>query len=200
MDKLNNGQMIEWEDLDKKRYYVIGPSLFLCVRGLVYPFNLIKTRLFMQQKNTVYTGTFDAFRKVLKHEGIRGLYKGYIVSTFGLVSGQLYITTYELIRSALHGRSTELKGFLAGGGATLVAQTVTVPIDIISQHMMMQGQVLTKKASNYVVVKNVDYILPREPRPLRGAFTIMKGIARTEGPRGFYRGYLVSLMTYMPSR
>ena len=192
--------MIEWEDLDKKRYYLIGPSLFLFVRGAVYPFTLIKTLLFMQKQNTIYTGTFDAFRKVLKHEGIRGLYKGYMVSTFGLVSGQLYITTYELIRSTLRGYSTEVKGFLAGGGATLVAQTVTVPIDIISQHMMMQGHAVTKKAGNYIVVKNVDYILPREPRPLRGALTIVKRIARTEGFRGFYRGYQVSLMTYMPSR
>lgn len=204
MEKLQNGQMIEWEDLDKRRYYIIGPSLFMFVRGFIYPFNLIKTRLFMQQQKTVYTGTFDAFKKVFKHEGVRGLYRGFIVSAFGMVSGQLYITTYELIRSCLHGYSTEMKGLLGGAGATLIAQTVTVPIDIVSQIMMMQGQIVKppkKKQGGYILVKNVDYVIPRETTKvqLRGAIPIIKDIIRKEGIRGFYKGYSVSLMTYAPN-
>jgi len=201
MEKLQSGQMIEWEDLDKKRYYTIGPSLFMCVRAVVYPFNLIKTRLFMQQQSSVYSGTFDAFRKILRQEGVRGLYKGYIVSSLGLLSGQLYITTYELIRGSLHGYRTEIKGLIAGFGATLVAQSVTVPVDIISQHMMVQGQVLpSMKGGNYIIVKNVDYIIPRENKvKLRGAVTILQDIVRKEGFPGLYRGYLVSMMTYAPN-
>ena len=202
MEKLQNGQMIEWEDLDKKRYYIIGPSLFMCVRGIIYPFNLIKTRLFMQEKKSVYSGTFDAFKKVIKLEGIRGLYKGFVVNSFGLVSGQLYITTYELLRSQLSGYSTELKGFVAGAGATLVGQTVTVPVDIISQHMMMEGQVAkAKKRGSYVVVKNVDYVIPCQSSvKLKSAIAVARGIVRAEGLVGLYRGYGVSLMTYAPNR
>ena len=203
MEKLQNGQMIEWEDLDKRRYYVIGPCLFMFVRGFIYPFNLIKTRLFMQQKSTFYTGTFDAFKKVVKHEGVRGLYRGFIVSAFGMLSGQLYITTYELIRSSLRGYSTEMKGLLGGAGATLIAQSVTVPIDIVSQIMMMQGQVMKlpkRKHSGYILVKNVDYVIPRENKvKLRGAVPIVKDIIRREGMKGFYKGYSVSLMTYAPN-
>ena len=199
MDKLENGQMIEWDDLDKKRYYVIGPSLFICVRALIYPFNLIKTRLFMQQQKTVYSGTLDAFSKIVRHEGIVGLYRGFVASSLGLVSGQLYITSYEVIRRNLRGYSTEMKGLLAGGGATLVAQTVTVPVDIVSQHMMMQGQVKKPGVRSYVVVKNADYIVPKKPR-LRGAMAVIRGIIRKEGVRGLYRGYTVSLLTYAPNR
>lgn len=203
MEKLQNGQMIEWEDLDKRRYYVIGPSLFMFVRGFIYPFNLIKTRLFMQQQSTVYTGTYDAFKKVIKHEGIRGLYRGFIVSAVGLVSGQLYITTYELMRSNLHGYSTEIKGLVGGASATLIAQTVTVPVDIVSQIMMMQGQVIKppkKSKTSYILVKNVDYIIPKQKRvKLRGAAPIVKEIFHKEGFRGFYKGYTVSLMTYAPN-
>ena len=36
---------IDWSELDKKRYYFFGPSLFLCVRAAIYPSNLVKTRL-----------------------------------------------------------------------------------------------------------------------------------------------------------
>lgn len=201
MDKLKSGQMIEWQDLDKRRYYTLGPSLFVFVRGLVYPFNLIRTRLVMQPQSTVYRGTFHAFRTVVRHEGIRGLYKGFFVSTLGLISGQLYITTYELVRSSLRGYSTEVKGLIAGGSATLVGQTVTIPVDIVSQHMMMEGQVgpKGKRPSSHVVVKHADYIVPRRQR-LRGSFSVARDVVRKEGLRGLYRGYHVSLLTYGPNR
>lgn len=203
MDKLKSGQMIEWQDLDKRRYYTLGPSLFVCVRGLVYPFNLIKTRLVMQQQTTVYRGTFHAFRTVVRHEGLRGLYKGFFVSTLGLISGQLYITTYELVRSSLGGYSTEVKGLIAGGCATLVGQTVTIPVDIVSQHMMMEGQVVVGgkagRPPGHIVVKHADYIVPRRPR-LRGSLSVARDIVRKEGLRGLYRGYQVSLLTYGPNR
>ena len=204
MEKLKSGQMIEWEDLDKKRFYVIGPGLFMFVRGMIYPFNLIKTRLFMQRQTSQYTGTADAFRKVVQREGFRGLYKGFVVSSLGLISGQLYLTTYEMVRSYLSGYRSEVRGLIAGATATLVGQSVTVPIDIVTQIMMMQGQVLSsprkKPPRDYIIVKNVDYIIPRKDTvKLRGAFSIVKEIVHREGVRGLYRGYLVSLLTYAPN-
>ena len=204
MEKLQTGQMIEWKDLDKKRFYVIGPCLFIFVRGLIYPFNLIKTRLFMQDQKSLYSGTTDAFRKVVQREGFRGLYKGFMFSSLGLVSGQLYLTTYEVVRSYLSNYSTEVRGLVAGGVATLVGQSVTVPIDIVTQIMMMQGQVVNPASAtskgNYVLVKNVDYIIPRRKTlKLRGAVSIVQEILRREGVRGLYRGYHISLLTYAPN-
>lgn len=194
--------MIEWNDLDKKKYYVFGPSLFLMVRGFLYPFNLIKTRLFMQEKTSQYKGTLDAFHKIVRHEGFRGLYKGFLVSSLGMVSGQLYITTYEIVRSRLGNYSSEVKGLIGGAFATLVAQTVTVPVDIVTQIMMMQGQVVSRQPAkdHYILVKNVDYIIPRNDAiKLRGAMSIAQEILRREGVSGLYRGYLVSLLTYAPN-
>ena len=205
MEKLQAGQMIEWNDLDKKKFYVIGPSCFMMVRIFLYPFNLIKTRLFMQQKTSHYSGTFDAFGKVVRHEGFRGLYKGFMVSSLGMLSGQLYITTYEVVRSHLGNYNSEMKGLIAGACATLVGQTVTVPIDVVSQIMMMQGQVVTLPGAktmreHYILVKNVDYIIPRkETIKLRGAVSIAREIVHREGVIGLYRGYLVSLLTYAPN-
>ncbi len=202
MEKLQNGQMIEWDDLDKRRYYVIGPSLFLFVRAFIYPFTFIKTRLFMQQQNSIYNGTFDAFRKVIKYEGMLGLYRGFNVSILGLAAGQMYITTYELTRSQLTGYSTEVKGLIAGAVATCVGQTVTVPIDVLTQHLMMDGQVTTattRLRARYVVVKNTDYVIPEQKVRLRSGLTIARDMFQREGLRGFYRGYGVSLLTYAPN-
>ena len=184
---------------------MIGPSSFILVRGFLYPFNLIKTRLFMQHKRSQYSGTLDAFRKVVRHEGFRGLYKGFMVSSFGMLSGQLYITTYEVVRSRMIGYPSEMKGLVAGACATLVGQSVTVPIDIVSQIMMMQGQTVSPPAphprrEHYILVKNVDYVIPRQDAiKLKGAVSIVRDIVNRNGVQGLYRGYLVSLLTYAPS-
>jgi solute carrier family 25 protein 44 len=207
MERLQTGQMIEWKDLDKRKFYVIGPGLFMFVRSLIYPFNLIKTRLFMQQRKSYYSGTADAFYKVVRGEGFRGLYKGFLFSSLGMVSGQMYLTTYEMTRSYLSGYRSEVRGLVAGGTATLVGQSVTVPIDIVTQIMMMQGQAAggvgsskLKPRDYYIVVKNADYIIPHKKTvKLRGAVSIVNEIIRKEGLRGLYRGYHVSLLTYAPS-
>jgi hypothetical protein len=38
-------EVIEWAQLDKRRYYVFGPLFALLVRALLYPTALVKTRL-----------------------------------------------------------------------------------------------------------------------------------------------------------
>lgn len=179
--------MIEWHHLDKRKFFVLGPCIFVFVRGLVYPFNLVKTRLFMQEKKSIYTGSLDAIRKIVKYEGVRGLYRGYFASLLGLISGQLYISSYEMVRGQLHGYSTEVKGLVGGACATLIGQTITVPVDIVTQHRMMQGQVRQwTKGGGAKKSKAVS------------SLAIIQKILNHEGPRGLYKGYTVSLVTYAP--
>lgn len=71
-----------------------------CVAGAVsqttaYPFDLIRKRLMAQSKakgmlETKYTGTWDAFGKIIKEEGFLGLYKG-------TVPNLLKVTPYAAI-------------------------------------------------------------------------------------------------------
>ena len=46
----------------------------------VYPIDLVKTRLQNQRSGMVgelmYKNSFDCFKKVIRHEGLRGLYRG----------------------------------------------------------------------------------------------------------------------------
>ena len=86
-------QIIEWEDLDKRKFYSLGVFMTMTTRLTVYPASLIRTLLQVQRGKALYTGTLDAFCKILRAEGLRGLYRGFMVSTFTLVSGQAYITT-----------------------------------------------------------------------------------------------------------
>jgi len=203
---------IDYDDLDKFKYYTIGPACAFVCRFLLYPFSLVKTRLQMQKgidpnltrvpgrpKSAAraaigagaaadcirYTGTFDAFGKILRHEGPRGLFKGFPVSCIGIVSGQLYITTYEIIRQEAKRVNDAHRVFsphtmdvirngVAGGTASLLSQTVVVPVDIVSQKQMMMSKV-------------------QQPPSM---IQLSREIMAREGAMGFYRGFFASVMVF----
>lgn len=86
-------------------------------------------------------GLIDAASKIYKSEGVGGLYRGFWVSSVQIVSGVLYIATYEGVRHVLtqHNASPSVKSLVGGGAASLVGQTIIVPFDILSQHLMVLG-------------------------------------------------------------
>jgi len=90
-----------------------------------------------------YSGMIDAWSKIYRYEGTSGLYRGFWVSTFQIVSGVFYISTYEGVRHALtqYDADTRVKSLVAGGCASLVGQTIVVPFDVLSQHLMVLGVV-----------------------------------------------------------
>ncbi|XP_010874304.2 solute carrier family 25 member 44 [Esox lucius] len=198
MQQKRNIQIIEWEDLDKKKFYSFGVFMTMTIRVTVYPATLIRTRLQVQKGKTLYNGTFDAFLKILRSEGVPGLYRGFVVNTFTLISGQAYITTYELVRKYVSNYSQDntVKSLVAGGSASLVAQTITVPIDVISQQLMMQGQGEHLTRFRVKLKKEAG---GKTKMAFGQTRNIITQIFVSDGFRGFYRGYLASLLTYIPN-
>lgn len=142
-------QVIEWHMLDKRKFYPLSLACSICVRGALYPLTVVKTRLQIQKQATLYTGTVDAFRKIFASEGISGLYKGYWVNTMQIVSGIFYVTTYEKVRQLLRSHAEienhQFRSLIGGGCASLVSQSIIVPFDVISQHLMMYGNVVRRQ-------------------------------------------------------
>ncbi|CAD5112079.1 DgyrCDS1322 [Dimorphilus gyrociliatus] len=142
--EVDNIQVIELHMMNKTKYYPLTLISGFTIRSTLYPFSLIKTRIQVQKKKALYNGTFDAFSKITRNEGFRGLYKGFWISNMLIVSQMTYITTYENVRRYLadHTQLTnnKIRSFIAGGCASISAQTFVVPIDIISQHLMMLGR------------------------------------------------------------
>ncbi|XP_034015985.1 solute carrier family 25 member 44-like isoform X2 [Thalassophryne amazonica] len=190
-------QIIEWEDLDKKKFYLFGVFMTMTIRATIYPANLIRTRLQVQKGKTLYKGTFDAFFKILRVEGVQGLYRGFMVNTFTLISGQAYITTYEVVRKYVshYSHDNTVKSLVAGGSASLVAQSITVPIDVVSQQLMMQGQ--GEHLARFRLHSKTDKGKPK--RVFGQTRNMMAQIFEADGFRGFYRGYVASLLTYIPN-
>ena len=195
MHDKRNIQIIEWEDLDKRKFYSFGVFMTMSIRATVYPATLIRTLLQVQRGTSLYTGTFDAFFKILRAEGVRGLYRGFMVNTLTLISGQAYITTYELVRKYVSQYSDDntVKSLVAGGSASLVAQSITVPIDVVSQQLMMQGQ------GEHLTRFRLNADSKNSKQMFGQTRTIMSQIFAADGFRGFYRGYVASLLTYIPN-
>lgn len=97
-----------------------------------------------------------------------GLYKGFWMSAFQLVSGIFYITTYENVRHFLQQRGvrdSRVRALAGGACASLVGQTIIVPFDVISQHMMVLGQAEGYGKSRIVVNPlKIDYIGRKKPQ------------------------------------
>ena len=172
-------RVIEWKDLDKSKFLVLSPTLFFGVRLFLYPTVLVKTRLQVQSKKQLYRGVTDALVKIARQEGVRGLYKGFLVNSLAVISGQVYIMSYELIRERLKDLAPALKGFVAGGVASLLGQSITVPVDVLSQYKMVQG--IGGDLGNQDAVR----IFKGHSQQLSG-FQIAKIIFKEYGLIGFY--------------
>lgn len=189
---MTTSRQIVWDDLDKKKYYFWGCTVFLGIRVFVYPTNLIKTRLQVQRGTDVYRGSWDAFLKVFKSEGILGFYRGFPVFAMGVLFGQAYITTYEYTKHRCSHMNLVMQGLLPGCIASIAGQTLSVPADVITQRLQIQG--MKRDPSK------VDIQTATTKTNVRGSVeAVCRKIIKYDGVSGFYRGYFISLMSNVPT-
>ncbi len=198
----NSIRTVEWHMMDKSKFFPMSMASSFTVRCFLYPLTLVRTRLQVQYKNDIYQGTFDAFRKIVRAEGVRGLYRGFWVSGFQVVSGVCYVSTYESVRHLLDRQrvtNATVKAFVGGGAASLVGQTIIVPFDVISQHVMLIGQ--RREGIHHGRTGSSNQLSVRTEGRSRAqvVMDITRAIYCRDGIRGYYRGYTASLFTYVPS-
>lgn len=112
------------------------------------PIDVVKERLQVQSS---YRNTTDAFRKILKYEGVRGIYKGYgaTLLSFGPFSAfyfLFYEKTKQISTNVCHAQSVDDVPFwmlltssaVAGAGASLL----TNPLDLVKLRLQIQRRAL----------------------------------------------------------
>jgi solute carrier family 25, member 44 len=188
---------IEWDMMNKKKFFPLSMLSQFSVRCALFPLTVIKTQLQIQRQNDVYKGMIDAGMKIYKLEGMKGLYRGFWISSVQIVSGVFYISTYEAVRHIVgqYGGTQRTKALIGGGVASLVGQTIIVPFDVISQHAMVIGMGLQGKGE----VNPLGLKFNPKIGQGRISFDIAKEILRRDGFKGFYRGYTASLIAYVPN-
>ncbi|CAK9439499.1 uncharacterized protein LODBEIA_P35990 [Lodderomyces beijingensis] len=162
---------------------------------VVCPLDVIKTRLQAQgygngtttTTNNKILGFTGTLKSILRHEGVRGLYKGLVPITIGyLPTWTIYFTVYEKAKhfypSFLSRHwdidSPGLNHFFAAITAGMTSSIAVNPIWVVKTRLMVQ----TNKPSSSP--DDVKY---------KGTMDAFKKMYRDEGIRVFYSGLIPSL-------
>jgi solute carrier family 25, member 33/36 len=175
------------------------------------PIWLVKTRLQLDRnrasddptRGRQYRNSWDCIKQTVRHEGIRGLYKGLTASYLGVTESTMQWVMYEQFKATLERRAARrhadphyqpywLDGveeavgkFSAASGAKLIAAALTYPHEVVRTRLR-QAPVVTTETGK-VVVKYT------------GLIQCFKLIAKEEGMVGLYGGLTPHLLRVVPS-
>eukprot|EP00096_Caligus_rogercresseyi_P003661 TRINITY_DN1703_c0_g1_i5.p1 TRINITY_DN1703_c0_g1~~TRINITY_DN1703_c0_g1_i5.p1 ORF type:complete len:690 (-),score=192.03 TRINITY_DN1703_c0_g1_i5:909-2978(-) len=133
----------------------------------VYPIDLVKTRMQNQRTGSyigelMYRNSFDCFKKVIRHEGVTGLYRGLIPQLMGVAPEKaIKLTMNDLVRDKLsdgQGRIPLWGEILAGGTAGASQVMFTNPLEIVKIRLQVAGEIASaSKVSAWSVVKDLGF-------------------------------------------
>jgi len=109
----------------------------------VYSLDYARTRLANDAKGKggerKFNGLIDVYVKTLKSDGIRGLYRGFVISAVGIfVYRGMYFGIYDTLKPILIGDGgSVILSFFLGWAVTVTAGLMSYPIDTIRRRMMM---------------------------------------------------------------
>ena len=183
------------------KHFSAGMFAEACSCSIFVPVDVIKERLQVYQTSSVpvssstsssssvngmiYKNSLDSFQKILKHEGLFGIYKGYgaTLMSFGPFSA-FYFAFYEhakVTAGQLLQKDSKDLNFMETLLTSLVAGTlsayITTPLDLVKLRMQIQrGQ---GKSSE-------------------GMMSMLKSIYINEGSSGLFRGSFARIGAYAP--
>ncbi|KAL5080344.1 hypothetical protein RYX36_008765 [Vicia faba] len=181
---------VNWNRLDVMKFYVGGVGLFSGITVLLYPISVVKTRMQVASKETAERTASSVVKGLLKKDGIRGLYKGFTTVLTGTIPARIVFLTFlettkeasfKMVKPFVLSETSQaaIANGIAGMASSIVSQAVYTPIDVISQKLMVQGYSGHAQYS--------------------GGLDVARKLIKSEGFRGLYRGFTLSVMTYSPS-
>ncbi|XP_010661886.1 mitochondrial adenine nucleotide transporter ADNT1 isoform X2 [Vitis vinifera] len=182
-----------------------GACAGIIAMSATYPMDMVRGRLTVQTENSPYQyrGMFHALSTVLRQEGPRALYKGWLPSVIGVVPYVgLNFAVYEslkdwLIKSKAFGlvHDNELgvtTRLACGAAAGTIGQTVAYPLDVIRRRMQMIGW---KDAASIVTGEGRS----KAPIEYTGMVDAFRKTVRHEGIGALYKGLVPNSVKVVPS-
>ncbi|KAE8697272.1 Mitochondrial adenine nucleotide transporter ADNT1 [Hibiscus syriacus] len=181
-----------------------GACAGIIAMSATYPIDMVRgSRLTVQTESSPYQyrGMFHALSTVLREEGARALYKGWLPSVIGVIPYVgLNFAVYEslkdwLIKSRPFGmvEDSELSvttRLACGAAAGTVGQTVAYPLDVIRRRMQMVGW---KDAASVVTGDG------RATLEYTGMLDAFRKTVRHEGFGALYKGLVPNSVKVVPS-
>nr|ACU20385.1 unknown [Glycine max] len=170
-----------------------------------YPMDMVRGRITVQTEASPYQyrGMFHALSTVLREEGARALYKGWLPSVIGVIPYVgLNFAVYESLKDYLiksnpfdlveNSELSVTTRLACGAAAGTVGQTVAYPLDVIRRRMQMVGwnhaaSVLTGDGRGKV------------PLEYTGMIDAFRKIVQHEGFGALYKGLVPNPVKVVPS-
>ena len=169
---------VSFDDLDLPRFFALSAVGLVSTRLLLYAPMTLKTRLQCEERGT-------SAMETVKRLGLRGLYKGALTLSLGVVPTQwLYLTALEFSKARVGERVAPvfagrwqvfermLVNGVSGGVASCAGAVIGVPLDVVNQRQQLGAGSLSAVAGS---------------------------IWRSKGLAGFFQGYTAALATYAPT-
>jgi len=127
---------------------------------------------------------FDAARRLVREEGVRGMYKGLAPQLIGLVHVGIQFPIYERMKKEikLHNKSDDLGYFGTMGSAftaKVIASVVAYPHEILRSRFQFQHT--------------------KDPNRYKSMLHCIRTIYHEEGYRGYYKGLTANLLRVLPA-
>ncbi|KAG9351135.1 hypothetical protein JZ751_025025 [Albula glossodonta] len=147
---------------------------------------VMKTRLTLR-KTGQYSGMFDCAKKILKKEGVKAFYKGYIPNILGIIPyAGIDLAVYESLKNAWlshYAKDTANPGVIVllccGTISSTCGQLASYPLALVRTRMQAQASV---EGSEQLSMNR-----------------LVKKIVEKEGFFGLYRGILPNFMKVIPA-
>ncbi|KAG0233541.1 hypothetical protein BGW42_007376 [Actinomortierella wolfii] len=161
-----------------------GIGAGITVSFVAAPVEHIKARLQVQYdaKTKLYSGPIDCAKQLIRNNGIRGLWKGLVPTMWFRSWFFMWWSSYEIYGGLMRkytNMSEPAINFWAGGLGANTFWLFSFPHDVIKNRIMTQPD-----------VKNP---------PFPNIRSVAKHIYRTEGLKGFYRGFVPCLLRAFPT-
>ncbi|TWW58262.1 Calcium-binding mitochondrial carrier protein SCaMC-1 [Takifugu flavidus] len=166
--------------------FMAGSLAGATAQTAIYPMEVLKTRLTLR-KTGQYSGMFDCAKKILKNEGVKAFYKGYIPNILGIIPyAGIDLAIYESLKNlwlSKYAKDTANPGILVLLGCGTISsscgQVASYPLALIRTRMQAQASIEGSKQMSMS--------------------QIAKMILEKEGFFGLYRGILPNFMKVIPA-
>lgn len=175
----------EGQKIETHKRFMAGSLAGATAQTAIYPMEVLKTRLTLR-KTGQYSGMLDCAKKILKNEGVKAFYKGYIPNLLGIIPyAGIDLAVYESLKNtwlSYHKDSTN-PGILVLLGCGTISSTCgqlsSYPLALVRTRMQAQAS------------------LDASDQPSMN--TLMKKIVTKDGFFGLYRGILPNFMKVIPA-
>ncbi|GJP77685.1 hypothetical protein CLOP_g8042 [Closterium sp. NIES-67] len=183
-----------------------GATAGIIAMSATYPMDMVRGRLTVQsgrKGEQRYKGMRHAAVTIVKEEGVRALYKGWLPSVIGVIPYVgLNFAVYETLKDWLarmyatqqpeQAELSVLTKLACGAVAGTLGQTVAYPLDVVRRRLQMVGW---KDAAS---VLRADGTVAAAPQ-YTGMIDAFRKTVQTEGVKALYKGLVPNSVKVVPS-